>query len=1014
MGTIRRRVLLSLKPSHHIAEAAAKQVQRFEEAAGAGGGAAARALQEAGGAGAQRQEQHQQHQHQHQHQLQQAQAQAQALQAPAKYLGLHLRTEVDWYIYCRKEAQRTAQSWHSDDLARLINGLGLARQYSRLYVASGNFTEADAQTLLTAGFEVVMSNTLTCRKGEKRCTTYPLAKAGREVLAAIDFQAGRVQQTLFCLGVDWVQSVAPGGAAGQRTAPPTPSDSNPAPDPAQHPLGSSFQPSPLHSPCHARLARAGDDGRRHASPPPPRRREQMMMGADFFLGNVFSSFSATIRMSRLVAIDPVAQLSDTVYYNMPLNFSAGELRPLETRRFGVRAGVLFRDIYDKPGAREAWAHRVRAHAEGRCLHKHQDGPRCHGRAEVPPVLSATPSPQSNWLQLEGTAQLGSGHWYPQVEVLVDNSTRKGVILANIQGRLDKPTTVSFRSQVPIRAARNVSVHVSVCSTHGARVCSEGLWVDLRPPLATEPRPDAAPVVYHINKWYSKGEIAVRSVFPGGQEFYRGVYSNFTGDNMYPETLTPSDYVLFPEKARARGAGRRVACHAPGGGFGASKLEPWWPSVLEQTGAVPMAFYLGQHHEALHDSRHARGGRGRFGSATWGEGVEGGCRGGMENIVIVDPDDNNYLDITRIQLPPGASMYMLHGWTRQEMVELYKKSKVLVDSYLTGRERPVFESSLFGVVPIFATHANGLQLHDYPIPRAWQWAPFDYDRLNELIARALADHATAFHELSGMRDHVRAMVDVFTLRVWRYFQARRWWAGGDDVHVVVPALSDDPDLVVGPHEILSRSPQWVHSHYASVLDALKDAGALFDVTSSTLWSEHIRFGAMAGYVQRPQAQHFRQFVLLLPPGQVPIHADLAAALFGTALRTGAAVVAGPTGVLLVRAADYYPALARALPLLPSRLSVDDILAAVEGAGLPVERLPTVYKPLPGGRQYEASCDVVLLPPAADAARHSACFCPALLEAMRGPLWARYARVAAALREEAIADFNRLKAEFCQVN
>eukprot|EP00887_Chlorella_sp_A99_P002022 scaffold18.g2022.t1 len=292
---------------------------------------------------------------------------------------------------------------------------------------------------------------------------------------------------------------------------------------------------------------------------------------------------------------------------------------------------------------------------------------------------------------------------------------------------------------------------------------------------------------------------------------------------------------------------------------------------------------------------------------------GGGLAKKENIVIVDPDDNNYLDITKIRarwLPEDARMCMLHGWTRQEMVELYKKSKVLVDSYLTGRERPVFESSLFGVVPIFATHANGLQLHDYPTPRAWQWTPFDYDRLNTLLNRTLSNHGMAFHELKGMREYVRSMEDVFTLRVWRYFQ-----------------------------EILSRSPQWVHFHYAHLLDSFEHAGAKYDATLSTLWSEYIRFGAMAGYLQRPQAQHYREFVLLLPPSKIPIHVDLAAALFGTALRTGAAVIA-------------------------------------------------------------------------EASSHSACFCPALSEAMRGPLWARYARVANALRDGAIADFNRLKSEFSE--
>ena len=74
----------------------------------------------------------------------------------------------------------------------------------------------------------------------------------------------------------------------------------------------------------------------------------------------------------------------------------------------------------------------------------------------------------------------------------------------------------------------------------------------------------------------------------------------------------------------------------------------------------------------------------------------------------------------MQLPPRARLRDLNHLTRNQVVELYQRAKVLIDSYVTGMERPIFESAVFDVVPLVAVQGNARHGSDFPLPPAWGW------------------------------------------------------------------------------------------------------------------------------------------------------------------------------------------------------------------------------------------------------------------------------------------------------
>jgi hypothetical protein len=71
----------------------------------------------------------------------------------------------------------------------------------------------------------------------------------------------------------------------------------------------------------------------------------------------------------------------------------------------------------------------------------------------------------------------------------------------------------------------------------------------------------------------------------------------------------------------------------------------------------------------------------------------------------------------MQLPPNTKLMLLKGFEREEVVDLYRKAKVFIDTFLTGNERGVYEATLLNAVPIISNHGPGQSWHDFPLHQA---------------------------------------------------------------------------------------------------------------------------------------------------------------------------------------------------------------------------------------------------------------------------------------------------------
>ena len=393
-----------------------------------------------------------------------------------KYLGLHLRNEDDWWEYCQREAEKPDATWVDSKeqcyqgtavVARFLAKLQLPSHYPVLYVASGNFTERDALGLLDVGFQGVVSERLACRldsMSKPSCQPVQSNITDRELRAAVD----------------------------------------------------------LH----------------------------MLVAADFFVGNAFSSFSGTVRLTKLARRDLVASLSDAVYYNMPLNTTAADVAPLETHRFGLYPGVFHRELYEAQALK--FAHLLAMQREGRCLHKWcPDQQLCFSQSR-PPVVAGIQLVHARRIDIDNVVDMGGWvntsepSWYPQLEVLLDGRPA-GTLVGNTRSRTTPLLSNYFAGQVLFSVPpgrHGMGSNLTVCSVNegSGRVCSQSMHVDLLPKLTIRPEAGRAPVLYiffpdsklitggpealhqlhrEVNRWHAAGEIAVRSVFPMGNPFYRG-------------------------------------------------------------------------------------------------------------------------------------------------------------------------------------------------------------------------------------------------------------------------------------------------------------------------------------------------------------------------------------------------------------------------------------------------------------------------------------------------------------
>ena len=213
-----------------------------------------------------------------------------------------------------------------------------------------------------------------------------------------------------------------------------------------------------------------------------------MLTADFFMGNVFSSFSGTVRLSQLAARPPLAarQLAAAVYYNALLATTAADVAPLETRRFGLYPGVFHRGLYEGAGAPQ-FAHLLAMQRRGRCLHKWSpDQQQCFNQTAPPPAvvgiqlllaarrLAAAGGAGGAAVVVEGGLNTSAPSWFPQLEVRLGGRPA-GTLVANAVDRAVPGFSNFFVGEVQgAAAAGGVPVNVTVCAADVPHVCSAPL------------------------------------------------------------------------------------------------------------------------------------------------------------------------------------------------------------------------------------------------------------------------------------------------------------------------------------------------------------------------------------------------------------------------------------------------------------------------------------------------------------------------------------------------------------
>ena len=90
----------------------------------------------------------------------------------------------------------------------------------------------------------------------------------------------------------------------------------------------------------------------------------------------------------------------------------------------------------------------------------------------------------------------------------------------------------------------------------------------------------------------------------------------------------------------------------------------------------------------------------------------------ENLVLVDYDLKGDL-ILEPDLLKQYTFIILNGFSREELIELYKRAKVVLDLHFNGPERTVWEGVMFDALPIVAEQGNGGDNVDIPIPHRFK-------------------------------------------------------------------------------------------------------------------------------------------------------------------------------------------------------------------------------------------------------------------------------------------------------
>jgi hypothetical protein len=130
----------------------------------------------------------------------------------------------------------------------------------------------------------------------------------------------------------------------------------------------------------------------------------------------------------------------------------------------------------------------------------------------------------------------------------------------------------------------------------------------------------------------------------------------------------------------------------------------------------------------------------------------------EDLILANPDHNKHTDAEQLakyceQREKPCKVVKLKGFTRDQLVDLYKKAKVIVTSCLNGAERSVLEAVTYGAIMVTNYCDNGADNRDFPIPRDHLYKDaINKEEIGQVVERLLSD----FENQQAKQENLRSL------------------------------------------------------------------------------------------------------------------------------------------------------------------------------------------------------------------------------------------------------------------
>jgi hypothetical protein len=160
----------------------------------------------------------------------------------------------------------------------------------------------------------------------------------------------------------------------------------------------------------------------------------------------------------------------------------------------------------------------------------------------------------------------------------------------------------------------------------------------------------------------------------------------------------------------------------------------------------------------------------------------------DDIIIIDNDFEFNTEVLAISKRPGVRFVVLKDMTRDQVLDLYARAKIMVDLYMPGAERAGYEASLLGAVVIVGNNGCGRSHSCVPVPSEYRIDWHDWESLNHQLEFILDHFDEAKADMAALRQHSLTIRDTYASDVFRVFHA--------NLHIVTTAMNQaDMEYVV---------------------------------------------------------------------------------------------------------------------------------------------------------------------------------------------------------------------------